>query len=363
MDMRPTAYGQGTPGTRRQVPVRLGRVSRRRTPTVSPSLSHRLDVLALVLTALIVVTGGGGPPDRLGPGLQRLAGVLGRPPDTGAAVPRPGRVRQPPGHRRPHHRRGGRLPRLDLPLPPPARPRLAERRAGGRRPGPGRPRRDRRLHQAQPLPRHGALLRHHAPAGRRRGAGAPLQPRLRAGIGPSPGAATAHPALLRPPRAAGARDRRRHRHHRRRPPRRRRHGPAGRQADPDRAARHGRAPLEPRPAADRRDHRPRRGAAHGRRARAGAPLGAHPHGGDGGAGRRRLHAVLHAPPGAARGGPHHRCHRARDRRRADLPRLHVSRARGAAAPRWSATRRRRASPSAPIRLGAPCAWYGPAPIV
>jgi cytochrome c oxidase assembly protein subunit 15 len=33
-------------------------VSRRRIPTVSPSLSHRLNVLALVLTALIVVTGG-----------------------------------------------------------------------------------------------------------------------------------------------------------------------------------------------------------------------------------------------------------------------------------------------------------------
>ncbi len=32
-------------------------MSRRRTPTVSPSLSHRLNVLALVLTALIVVTG------------------------------------------------------------------------------------------------------------------------------------------------------------------------------------------------------------------------------------------------------------------------------------------------------------------
>ncbi len=33
-------------------------MSRRRTPTVSPSLSHRLNVLALVLTALIVITGG-----------------------------------------------------------------------------------------------------------------------------------------------------------------------------------------------------------------------------------------------------------------------------------------------------------------
>jgi cytochrome c oxidase assembly protein subunit 15 len=35
----------------------LARVSRRRTPTISPSLSHRLDVLALAMTALIVVTG------------------------------------------------------------------------------------------------------------------------------------------------------------------------------------------------------------------------------------------------------------------------------------------------------------------
>ena len=32
-------------------------MSRRRTPTVSPSLSHRLDVVALVLTGLIVLTG------------------------------------------------------------------------------------------------------------------------------------------------------------------------------------------------------------------------------------------------------------------------------------------------------------------
>ncbi len=43
--------------TRRALPVRLARVSRRRIPTVSPSLSHRLDVVALVLTALIVLTG------------------------------------------------------------------------------------------------------------------------------------------------------------------------------------------------------------------------------------------------------------------------------------------------------------------
>ena len=55
--MSRSAYERGSPGTRRRAPVRLLRVSRRRTPTVSPSLSHRLDVLALVLTALIVVTG------------------------------------------------------------------------------------------------------------------------------------------------------------------------------------------------------------------------------------------------------------------------------------------------------------------
>jgi cytochrome c oxidase assembly protein subunit 15 len=36
----------------------LADVSRRRLPTVSPSLSHRLNQLALLLTALIVVTGG-----------------------------------------------------------------------------------------------------------------------------------------------------------------------------------------------------------------------------------------------------------------------------------------------------------------
>ncbi len=45
-------------GTRQRTPVRLARVSRRRLPTVSPELSRRLNVLALVLTALIVVTGG-----------------------------------------------------------------------------------------------------------------------------------------------------------------------------------------------------------------------------------------------------------------------------------------------------------------
>ncbi len=47
-----------SPGTKRQAPVALPCVSQRRLPTVSPPLSHRLNQLALVLTALIVLTGG-----------------------------------------------------------------------------------------------------------------------------------------------------------------------------------------------------------------------------------------------------------------------------------------------------------------
>ena len=46
------------PEAKWEVPVRLARVSRRRPFTVSPSLSHRLNVLALVLVTLIVLTGG-----------------------------------------------------------------------------------------------------------------------------------------------------------------------------------------------------------------------------------------------------------------------------------------------------------------
>ena len=74
-----------------------------------------------------------------------------------------------------------------------------------------------------------------------------------------------------------------------------------------------------------------------------------------------LHAVLHPsarPPGR---GPHPRRHRAGDRRRADLPGLHVPRAGGACPPRSSATRRRRASRSVPIRLdcSVPTARSGP----
>ena len=155
-------------------------MSRRRTPTVSPSLSHRLDVLALVLTALIVVTGaavrltgsGLGCADwpecsvgHLTPALQfhglvefgnRLVTVVLTVAVIAAFL---GSVFRAPRRRDLIWLSGGLV-------------------AGVR--GPGRPGRHRRLHQAQPVRRHGALLRHHAPARRRGRAGPPLHPRLRA---------------------------------------------------------------------------------------------------------------------------------------------------------------------------------------
>ena len=126
------------------------------------------------------------PPDRLGPRLQRLARVL-RPGHLTPALQFHGLVEF--GNRLVTvvltHRGGGRLPGRRLPLAPPAGPGLAERRPGRRRAGPGRARRHRRLHQAQPLRGHGALLRHHGPAGRRRRAGPPLHARLRARARPA----------------------------------------------------------------------------------------------------------------------------------------------------------------------------------
>src|SRR5580704_15830319 len=56
--MRGTAYDRTPARDQASGPVRLAHVSRRRLPIVSPSLSHRLNQLALVLTALIVLTGG-----------------------------------------------------------------------------------------------------------------------------------------------------------------------------------------------------------------------------------------------------------------------------------------------------------------
>ncbi len=214
-------------GTKRQVPVRLpGRVAaplplRLALPEPAaqrgrpgPDRPHRDH-------------GRRGAPDRLGPGLQQLARVHGRAPDPGAAVPRAGRVREPPGDGGPGDRRGGRLPGCRLPRAAAPGSDLAERRAGGRRPHPGRDRRDRRLHQAQPLRRHGALLRHHGPAGRRCRTRAPLEARLLTRVGPPARPPAAHPPLLRDAGPAGRRHRGRHGHDGRRPPRRRQPGPGG----------------------------------------------------------------------------------------------------------------------------------------
>ena len=269
--MQDAAYGQGLD------PGPSGR-SRYACPDVSPT-PHPL---RLALPRPPAQRRGPGPdrphrghrrgraPDRLGARLQRLARVLGRAPDPGAPVPRAGRVRQPAGDRRARRRRGGRLPGRRVPLAPAAGPDVAERRPGGRRAGPGRARRHRRLHQAQPLRGHGALLRHHAPAGRRRRAGAPRPAGLLAGVGPPARAPPAHPPLLRPAGPAGRGHRRRDGDDGGRPPRRRDARAAGGQAPPRVAARHGRAPLEPGPAPGGGDHRPGGGAAHGRRPRAGA---------------------------------------------------------------------------------------------
>ena len=260
MDMRPTAYDRGHARDQAAGPGTLGPSVAAPTPTVSPSLSHRLNVA--------------GP----GPDRAHRAHRRRRPPDRVRAWAAADWPECSAGHLTPAlqfhglvefgnrlvtvvlDRRGRRrLPGLDLPCPAPARPRLAERRAGRRRPGPGGPRRHRRLHQAQPLRRHGALLRHHAAAGRRRRPGAPLHPRLHARVraaswchARSSASTTALLALLAVVIAAGTATTGA--------------GPhagdtSGQQVakrHPDRAARHGRAPLEPGPAPDRRHHRPRR---------------------------------------------------------------------------------------------------------
>ena len=177
--------------------------------------------------------------------MRRLARLLGRPPDPGPPVPRAGRVRQPPGHRGPHHRRRSVVPGDGLPEAPASGPGVSQRGPRRRRTGPGRAGRDRRLHQAQSLSGHGALLRHHAvllvdavvlvhraPA------------RLRAGLGSTARSPSAAAAALR--RAGGVvlRHRRRHGDNRGRSACGRCLGAAGGQAHPDCAARHGRAALE-----------------------------------------------------------------------------------------------------------------------
>ena len=79
MDISGSAYDAGLARDQAGGPGTLGPTCRgAASPPSPPRSSHRLDVLALVLTALIVVTGRRGPPHRLGAGLQRLARVLGR---------------------------------------------------------------------------------------------------------------------------------------------------------------------------------------------------------------------------------------------------------------------------------------------
>ena len=143
-------------------------------PTVSPSLSHRLERPGPGPDRAHRRHRRGRPPDRVGPGLQRLARLLRRPPDPSVQF-----------HSLVEF--GNRMVTVVMVIVVAAAflgavfrvPRRRdliwlERRPGGRGAGPGRHRRHRRVHQAQPLRRHGALRRHHRPPGRRRGPGPPL---------------------------------------------------------------------------------------------------------------------------------------------------------------------------------------------
>ena len=306
-----SAYAQGSPGTRRWAPVRLARVSRRRTPTVSPSLSHRLDVLALVLTGLIVLTGaavrltgsGLGCADwpecsvgHLTPALQfhglvefgnRLVTVVLTVAVIAAFL---GSVFRAPRRRDLMWLSGGLVAGV-----------LAQAVLGG-------------IVVYTKLNPYLVMVHFFATMLLLVDA-VVLVHRSTREYGPGSahllGATTLirlfYGALAHP----GAGDRRGDRHHRRRPACGRCLGPAGGQADPHCAARHGRAPLEPGLAAGRRHHRPGGGPPPGRHPRAGAAGRAHPHGGDGGPGRRGLHPVLHPPAGAPGRGPHPGRHRAR----------------------------------------------------
>ena len=122
----------------------MRRVSRHRPFTVSASLSHRLNQAGPGPGDPHCGHRRGGPPDRVGARVRRLARLLGRPPDPGPPVPRPDRVREPAGDRWSWSSpwRPAFLAAV-FRAPPAAGPDLAERRAGGGDPGPGRARRDR----------------------------------------------------------------------------------------------------------------------------------------------------------------------------------------------------------------------------
>ena len=101
-----------------------------------------------------------------------------------------------------------------------------------------------------------------------------------------------------------------------------------------------------------------------RRARTGAPGRPHPAGRDGGAGRGGLHAVFHPPARAGGGSPPDRRHRARHRRRRRPSSPAPSTVPKCSPPRSRRTRHRRACPWPPGRLVWPCGSpQRPAPIV
>ena len=361
MDMWVQPTAGGSPGTRRRAPVRLAGVSRRRTPTVSPSLSHRLDVLALVLTALIVVTGaavrltgsGLGCADwpecsvgHLTPALQfhglvefgnRLVTVVLTVAVVAAFL---GSVFRTPRRRDLIWLSGGLVAGV-----------VAQAVLGGivvyTKLNPYVV----MVHffATMLLLVDAVVLVHRSTRDYTPGSAHLLVPRplIRLFYGVL--------AILALVIAAGTATTGA--------------GPHAGDASGQQVAK--RIPIALRDMAELHSSLALLligvtiglvvAPPHGRRARAGAPRRAHPDGGDGGPGRRRVHPVLHPPAGAPRRGPHPGRHRAGDRRRADVPRLHVPRPRGAARP----ARPRHAGAGRPDRcplgLGVPCDRHGAGP--
>ena len=88
-DMRASAYAPGPPGDQRPGAGTLGPACRPAAPSPSPPTVSPPPgtVASLVFVALIVRHRRRGPAHRLGPGLPRLARVLGRPPHARPSIP------------------------------------------------------------------------------------------------------------------------------------------------------------------------------------------------------------------------------------------------------------------------------------